>query len=71
MNAYKEITKDETDAITIGGGTYAREIGNAVAFGPLMPGREDVCHIANEYMYIDDFYNAIKVYVKAIYDLTK
>ena len=71
MNAYKEITKDQTEPITIGGGTYAREIGNAVAFGPLMPGREDVCHIANEYMMIEDFYNAIKVYVKAIYDLTK
>lgn len=71
MNAYKEITKDDSEPITIGGGTYAREMECAVAFGPLMPGREDVCHIANEYMYVEDFLNAIKVYVKAIYDLTK
>ena len=71
MNAYKKVTKDDSEPITIGGGTYAREIECAVAFGALMPGREDVCHIANEYMYVDDFLNAIKVYVKAIYDLTK
>lgn len=71
MNAYKEVTLDITDAITIGGGTYARELENAVAFGPLKPNREDVCHIANEYMYIDDFIDAIKIYTKAIYDLTK
>lgn len=71
MKAYKEVTKDDSEPITIGGGTYAREIECAVAFGALMPGREDVCHIANEYMYVDDFLNAIKVYVKAIYDLTK
>ncbi len=71
MNAYKEVTKDDSEPITIGGGTYAREIECAVAFGALMPGREDVCHIANEYMFVDDFLNAIKVYVKALYDLTK
>ncbi len=71
MNAYKEVTNDDSEPITIGGGTYAREIECAVAFGALMPGREDVCHIANEYMFVDDFLNAIKVYVKALYDLTK
>ena len=72
MSAYQEVTGDyKNGPITIGGGTYARELKNAVAFGALMPGREDVCHIANEYMYIDDFINAIKVYVVAIYNLCK
>lgn len=72
MNVYKEVTKDvEAKPITIGGGTYAKFIENAVAYGPLMPGREDVCHIANEYMRMDDFKNAIQIYAKAIYELTK
>ncbi len=72
MAAYQEVTGDyKNEPITIGGGTYAREMTNAVAFGALMPGREDVCHIANEYMYLDDFMNAIKVYIVAIYNLSK
>ncbi|RIA77752.1 succinyl-diaminopimelate desuccinylase [Anaeroplasma bactoclasticum] len=72
MDVYKEVTKDTTNGpITIGGGTYAREIGQAVAFGPLVVGREDVCHIANEYLYESDFDLAVEVYFKAIYELTK
>ena len=72
MNVYKEVTKDyDTETMTIGGGTYAKFIKNAVAYGPLVPGREDVCHIANEYMLYEDFIQAIEIYAKAIYELTK
>ncbi|MDE7264409.1 MAG: dipeptidase PepV [Anaeroplasmataceae bacterium] len=72
MKIYKEVTLDENALpITIGGGTYAKFIENGVAYGPLMPGREDVCHIANEYMLLEDFKNAILIYAKAIYELTK
>jgi succinyl-diaminopimelate desuccinylase len=72
MDVYKEVTKDyENGPITIGGGTYAREIGKAVAFGPLVVGREDVCHIANEYFYESDFDLAVLVYFKAMYELCK
>ncbi len=72
MKCYQEVTKDyESKPITIGGGTYAREIGNAVAFGPLFIGREDVCHIANEYMIEEDFYKAIEIYLRAIYELSR
>ena len=72
MEVYKEVTKDTTNGpITIGGGTYAREIGQAVAFGPLVVGREDVCHIANEYLFESDFDLAVEVYFKAIYELSK
>ena len=72
MEAYVEVTKDTINKpFTIGGGTYARECKYAVAFGPLFPGREDVCHIANEYMYLDDFYKLIEIYYKAIIKLTK
>lgn len=72
MKSYQAVTNDyENKPITIGGGTYAREIGNAVAFGPLFVGREDVCHIANEYMYIEDFIKSIEIYINAIYELCK
>ena len=72
MKCYQEVTGDyETKPFTIGGGTYARELNTAVAFGPVFVGREDVCHIANEYMYEEDFYNSIEVYYKSIYELTK
>ncbi len=71
MSAYKEVTGDDSLPFTIGGGTYAREIGNAVAFGPMFEGREDVCHIANEYMYIEDFDKSVEIYLNAIEKLTK
>lgn len=72
MHCYRKITGDtDSQPITIGGGTYAREIGNAVAFGPVFPGREDVCHIANEYMVEEDLYKAIEIYLYAIYELSK
>lgn len=72
MSCYQKVTNDyENKPITIGGGTYAREIGYAVAYGPLFVGREDVCHIANEYMYIEDFIKSIEIYINAIYELSK
>ena len=72
MEVYKRVTGDTVnEPITIGGGTYAREIGNAVAYGPLLVGREDVCHIANEYFHQSDFELAIKVYYDAVLELSK
>ncbi len=71
MKSYKDVTGDDTKAYTIGGGTYARELKNAVAFGPCFPGREDTCHIANEYFYQEDFYKSIEIYYNAIRNLCK
>lgn len=46
MEVYREETGDkDSKPITIGGGgTYARAMDNAVAFGPMFPGQEDVVH---------------------------
>ena len=71
LKAYRSVTNDNSEPITIGGGTYAREMTNAVAFGPCMPYDEDVCHISNEYMTLESFKNAIMVYYLAIKDLAK
>ena len=71
LKAYREVTKDNSDPITIGGGTYAREMSNAVAFGPMKPNKIDCCHISNEYFELEDFIDAIKVYYLAIKELAR
>lgn len=72
MESYTFVTKDyQNQPFTIGGGTYASMLENAVAFGPMFVGREDVCHIANEYIIVDDFYKAVLIYAHAIYNLIK
>ena len=70
LKAYQTVTGDvESKPITIGGGTYARMFPNAVAFGAMLPGREDVAHRVDEYMYLEDLYTAIEVYIQALLDL--
>jgi succinyl-diaminopimelate desuccinylase len=70
--AYIKYTDDtETQLLTIGGGTYARSLKKAVAFGAVMPGRKDVAHQVDEYMYIEDLLKATAIYMEAIYQLTK
>ncbi|MFA5542936.1 MAG: dipeptidase PepV [Bacilli bacterium] len=70
--AYIKYTNDDkTPLMTIGGGTYARALKNAVAFGMLMPGREDVVHEVDEYIYISDLLTATAIYTESIYQLGK
>lgn len=72
MDVYKEETGDmESEAITIGGGTYARAMENAVAFGPMFPGQEDVVHQKNEYISIDHLMQITRIYARALYELAK
>ena len=70
MNAYQKITNDfDSKPYTIGGGTYARALDKAVAFGMVMPGRKDVAHQADEHIFIDDIIEATAIYMEAIYAL--
>lgn len=70
--AYVKYTNDnQSPLLTIGGGTYARSLKKAVAFGPLMPNREDVVHKPNEYIEIEDLLKATAIYAEAIYHLTR
>lgn len=72
MRVYKEETGDNESApITIGGGTYARAMDNAVAFGPMFPGQKDVAHQKDEYIAIEHLMNITKIYAKALYELAK
>jgi len=57
--------------IAIGGGTYARAFENCISFGMTMPGDEDMCHKADEFVDIDNLILSTKIYAKAIYELAK
>ena len=54
LKVYEERSGEYLPPKRIGGGTYARCIGNAVAFGPEIPGGENLIHQANESMRVDD-----------------
>lgn len=72
MKVYREQTGDyKSEPITIGGGTYARAMDNAVAFGPMFPGQEDVAHQKNEYISIEHLMKLTKIYAQALYELAK
>jgi succinyl-diaminopimelate desuccinylase len=70
-NVYEEQTGEKAELLSIGGGTYARSLKSGVAFGPLFPGREDIAHQKDEYMYIEDMLRATAIYAQAIYELAK
>ncbi|HOI47053.1 MAG TPA: dipeptidase PepV [Bacilli bacterium] len=72
MKSYVTYSQDTTNKPkTIGGGTYARAMKKAVAFGPMFPGREDVVHQVNEHIHIEDLLKATAIYADAIYNLGK
>ncbi len=69
LEVYKEQTGQSADAIAIGGGTYARALNNAVAFGAVFPGKPDLAHQKDEYIEIDDLILNAKIYAHAIVKL--
>ena len=72
MKVYREQTGDtESQPITIGGGTYARAMENAVAFGPNFPGQKEVAHQKDEYISIDHLMKLTKIYAHALYELAR
>ncbi|MBC2581179.1 dipeptidase PepV [Clostridium sp. DJ247] len=67
---YEEQTGEKAKPIAMGGGTYAKEMPNIVAFGPIFPGKPDLDHQANEYIEIDDLVKLTKIYGNAIKQLS-
>jgi len=66
MGIYRSHTGDATEPMVIGGLTYARTLGRAVAFGPQFPGRLDVAHQADESVSLVDLELAARIYADAI-----
>ena len=70
-NSYKKYTNDNSPLKTIGGGTYARDIKNGVAFGVSFPDDEEVAHEVNEYISIEKLIKAGVIIADAIYNVNK
>lgn len=72
MKAYKaETGDDKAEPLSTGGGTYAKEADNVVAFGMEFPGRDPKMHAVGENVSIDDLVDAMAIYAHAIYELGK
>lgn len=69
LDTYHSYSPDASTPLAIGGGTYARSIPNAVAFGPIFPGEEELAHCPDEYIRTDDLILSAKIYADAIWQL--
>ncbi len=66
LKVYSEQTGLQAEALSIGGGTYARAVKNGAAFGANFPGRPELAHQRDEYMSVDDLILHTKIYAHAI-----
>ena len=71
LGVYNEMTGEKAEAITIGGGTYCRDVTNFVSFGPVFPYEKELAHEANEFIGIKEFIMASKLYAQALYALLR
>ncbi|MDY2913590.1 MAG: Sapep family Mn(2+)-dependent dipeptidase [Candidatus Enteromonas sp.] len=72
MKSYRRSTFRLFDKpMAIGGGTYAKEAKNTVAFGSAFKGHDGAIHSPDEYIYLEDFYAQIAIYADAIASLGK
>jgi len=71
MDVDDKETGDESEPLAIGGGTYAKMMKNIVAFGPLLPGREDTLHQLDEYILTEDLMTCARIYANAMIELAK
>ena len=70
LHAYQDESGDKvTPMMTIGGGTYAKEAKNTVAFGSKFPNKEDFIHENDEKIDLEDFTSSMAIYARAIVDL--
>ena len=66
LEVYREVTGDLSEPTIIGGGTYARAMPGIVAFGPMQPGRECTEHQKDEYILLEDLFQAEEIYRRTI-----
>lgn len=71
LQVYEDHTGEKGHEQIIGGGTYGRLLERGVAYGAMFPGFIDTMHQANEFMDLDDLFNAAVIYADAIYRLAK
>ncbi len=69
LKVYREATGDMSAPKVIGGGTYAKEIPNILAFGPIFPGDEMTEHRPNEYITVGRLMENAKIIAGAMVEL--
>ena len=65
---YNEIMQTCDEPIALGGGTYAKQLENGVAFGPSLIGM-DMAHVENERASLEHLEKCYKIYKQAIKEL--
>ena len=72
LKAYQDETGDyESKPKAIGGGTYAKEASNTIAFGMEFPGFDSHMHSPGEQVRKSDLFKSISIYARAIVELGK
>ena len=72
LKAYQEETGDyDSKPKAIGGGTYAKEADNLLAFGMEMPGWDSKMHSPGEQVRKEDLFKSMAIYARAIVELGK
>lgn len=68
-DAYRDVTGEECEIFSMGGGTYARQMhGNGVAFGPTFANQEDSrAHNSNEQIELEYFKRHAQICLEAMY----
>lgn len=70
MKAYQEESGDyKSEPLTSGGGTYAKEADNVVAFGMELPGWDSLMHAPGEKVERSNLVKSMAIYARAIADL--
>ncbi len=69
LKAYCSVTGEKGYTVQTGGGTYARELPDSVAFGPTFPDTVTNIHNADERISIEQFDKLYDIYYRAILDL--
>ncbi len=72
MGVYRSQTDDSSsEALVIGGGTYARAMKGIVAFGARFPGEPELGHQRNEKISLEKLMKLTRIYAESIYRLAK
>lgn len=69
MRVYHAVNGGDAKPLSMGGGTYARELPNAVAFGVVREGDENLCHVPDESVALDDIRFNTVIMANAIKEL--
>ncbi len=72
VDAYRTVTGDAgAEPKVLGGGTYAKEVGNIIAFGCAFPGFDYHIHDANEFCPVEHLLKQAEIYIQAVLNLNE